>query len=141
MKPTTLNSVGVSTGDGVYKIPSGIHVLVIVSVMTQVDVASPTIRDYHSSRTHVLLNQSDQGVVVSVIVFTFNQEAIVASSLCPTESPLSFDSLSPVILPSSGISLGHMLAVCPTHPQCWQGTAACCLLLPRRGGISVLLIK
>ena len=49
----------------------------------------------------MLLDQSDQGVVVTVIVFTFNQEAVVTTSFRPAENPLSFNPFSPVVLPPS----------------------------------------
>ena len=78
-----------------------VDVFVIVSMLTEVDIPSPSICHYNCARTHMLLDQSDQGVVVTVIVFTFNQEAVVTTSFRPAENPLSFNPFSPVVLPPS----------------------------------------
>ena len=68
-----------------------VDVFVIVSMLTEVNVSFPSICYDNCSRTNMLLNQSDKGVVITVVVVTFNQKAVVASSFRSTKKPLSFN--------------------------------------------------
>jgi hypothetical protein len=74
------------------------HVFINLSVVAQVDVAFSSVCSDDISRSDMLLDQSHQSLVISVIVFTLHQEAVATSTLGATKEPLAFHSLSTVEL-------------------------------------------
>ena len=73
-----------------------VNILVMVTVSCKVNVSFSTVSD--APLTDVLLDEPDQGVMVTMVVRAFNKEVVVGVPLYSTKNPLPFHSSASAIL-------------------------------------------